>query len=102
MLSYLTVNTFIESICLLIAVIGLMKERDNAWRSQIFYLAATCIAEFAGIYFKIRYHNNQWVYNIFILVEAGFTFYFFNHLIQAYSQYAKYWVLCGFLIFLLL
>jgi hypothetical protein len=102
MLAYFTVNTVIESICLLTAVICLRKESDIIWRSQIFYLAATCITEFTGIYFKIQYHNNQWVYNIFILVIAGFTFLFFNHLIKAYTKNGKYWTIPGFAIFLVL
>jgi hypothetical protein len=101
MLSFFTASTIAELICFLFAVICLSEKTVWAWKSQIFYLAITCITEFAGIYVSHHKYSNQWVYNIFILFEAGFTFLMFAHLLKRYID-SKSVIICGLAIFLAL
>jgi hypothetical protein len=72
MLSYLTTSTTAEIICFLFAVICLSKDDSSVWRSMIIFLFITCVAEISGVYFGRKVHDNQWVYNIFIIFETGF------------------------------
>ena len=84
MLSLLTANTIIELICFVFALICLTKDRDILWRIQVLYILITCIAEVLGIYISKHKYNNQWIYNIFILFEASFTYAMYAHLLKKY------------------
>lgn len=86
MLNYLTVNTFVEFICFVFTVLCLTKDTSFVWRSMIIYLFITCVAEVVGIYVFIhtQSQNNHWLYNIFLVCEAGFTSLMFAHLLSKY------------------
>jgi hypothetical protein len=85
---YFTLTTVVELSCLIISIICLIKDKDLVWRSMIMYLLLTCIAEFAGIYIikNTSTQNNHWVYNIFLLSEAGFTSLMFSYLLSNYIK----------------
>ncbi|MDB5017445.1 MAG: hypothetical protein JWQ84_2277 [Mucilaginibacter sp.] len=100
MYNYFTPNTIIEVICLTIAVISLLKDSSWVWRSMILYLLITCLTEIGGIYVSRQAHNNHWVYNIFILFEAGFTHLMFAHLFNKYIN-SKPIIICGLALFCL-
>lgn len=99
--SYLTANTLAELICLLFAVFCLRTDKQLIWRSQIIYLLITCLTEFLGIYVSHHKNNNQWVYNIFILFEAGFTYLMFFELLKKHVN-CKPIIISGLVIFLVL
>jgi hypothetical protein len=86
MLSYLTPSIVVEFICLLFSIIYLKKDTNIVWKSMIGYLLLTCIVEIMGIYTGRKYHNNHWVYNVFLLPEIGFTFLMFSHLLRSYKK----------------
>lgn len=91
MLSYFTLNTTVETICFLIAVFCLTKDKDLAWQTMILFLFITCITEFTGVGFKIhnrsdRMHiyQNVWLYNILLIFQAGFISFMFMYLLNKY------------------
>jgi hypothetical protein len=86
MLNYFTANTIVELMCLVFAVICLMNDKNAVWRSMMFYLLVTCIAEFSGIYISSFKRNNHWVYNIFLICEIGFTNLMFFNLFNKYIK----------------
>jgi uncharacterized membrane protein YfcA len=93
MAHYFTLNTSIELLCLLIAVISLRKNGHLLWRSIIIFLLITCVAEIMGIYVKRLYlsnmghfHPNAWVYNILIFFQIGFFSLMFFELLKKYSN----------------
>ncbi|OCX50871.1 hypothetical protein BEL04_19290 [Mucilaginibacter sp. PPCGB 2223] len=86
MLSYITPNTFAEFVCFLIAIICLKKDSNIIWKSMILFLLITCITEVAGIYAAKTYHNNHWVYNLFLPIEASFTLLMFGNLYRKYKK----------------
>jgi hypothetical protein len=100
MLSFFTANTIIETVCFAFAVICLVNDNDSTWKSQILYLFITCVAEFSGIYVSRHTHNNQWVYNLFILAEAFFTYLMFYKLFKKYKQ-GNYLIIGGLALFIL-
>ena len=100
MLNYLTANTTIEIICLLFAVICLIKDPSLVWRIMILYLLITCVAEIFGIYIARQTHNNHWVYNIFLLFEEGFTTLMFSHLLNKYIN-SKPIIIIGLALFII-
>jgi len=83
MLNFFTANTISEAICLIIAIICLISDHDLTWRIMIPYLLITCVAEFLGIYIG---RQNHWVYNLFIIFEAGFTNFIFARLLNKYTN----------------
>lgn len=101
MMVYLTPNTAIETACLLFAIIGLSRDSNMVWRSMIVYLFITCVAEIAGIYFAIKTHNNNWVYNIFLLFETGFNNLMFVNIFNRYIK-SKSIVVPGLVLFIIL
>jgi hypothetical protein len=91
MYRYFTFNTVVELICLLIAFLCLIRDKDLVWRSIILFLLITCIAEMLGIYIKWLYladrvhvHPNVWVYNILMIFQAGFISLMFSALFKKY------------------
>jgi hypothetical protein len=68
---------------------------------MIIYLLITLAAELSGVYVELKYHNNQWVYNIFIIAEAGFTNLMFAYLYRQFNK-RKYIILAGLGLFVVL
>src|ERR1700761_9014791 len=101
MLIYFTANTIAEITCLVFAIVCLIKDNSFIWRCMILYLLITCITEITGIYISHRTHNNHWVYNIFLLFEAGFTNLMFANLFSSYTQ-SKLIIKAGLVIFIVL
>jgi hypothetical protein len=93
MLHYFTLNTIVEIICFVIALLCLTTDANPVWRITVFFLFVTCVAEMAGIYVKHHYlsdrvhiHSNAWVYNILIVFQAGFFSLMFHHLLNQYGN----------------
>jgi len=99
MLKYFTVNTTSEFICFIIALLCLIKDKNLIWRSMIIYLFITCLTEFSGKYIWLHHENNNWVYNIFLLCESGFTSLMFINLFSKYTD-SRPMVLNGLALFL--
>jgi hypothetical protein len=68
---------------------------------MILYLFITCIAECLGLYVAKQTHNNHWVYNIFLLFEAGFSNLMFVHLFNKYITNGKSIVISGLTVFII-
>jgi hypothetical protein len=105
---YFTLNTIVEIICFLIALICLKKDNDVVWRSAILFLFITCVMEMTGIYVKRLYladrlhiPSNAWVYNILILFQAGFFSLMFQHLLKKHS-YSRFIIVGGFALLIIL
>ena len=91
MLVYFTPNTISESLCLLVAIFCLSKDRSNYWRIFILYLLLTCLTEFAGIFIRRELHRpNFAVYNIHKAIEGGVISYFFFYLLHPYRNVARW------------
>jgi hypothetical protein len=101
MLNYLTPNTGIEVICLAFAIICLANDSNLVWRSMILYIFITCIAEVSGIYFAVKIHNNNWVYNIFLLFETSFNNLMFVNIFNRYIK-SKLIIIPGLALFIIL
>ncbi|HTD99131.1 MAG TPA: hypothetical protein VK668_07570 [Mucilaginibacter sp.] len=93
MLNYFTLNTIVEIICFVVALICLVKDKSLAWRSMVLFLFITCVAELMGIHVKRLYladrahvHPNLWLYNILLIFQAGFISLVFYHLLNKYSN----------------
>ncbi len=82
MLVYITFNTASEVICFILAVICLWTDKSIIWRSLVVFLFVTATCEICGVYFAKTYHDNQWLYNIFIVFEAFFNLAVFAHLFK--------------------
>lgn len=97
MLRYLTLTIIIELICFTVALICLLKDNNLAWKGMVLYLFITCITELIGVYIvkNTQSQNNQWVYNIFLLFEAGFTHLMFAALLSKYIN-SKPTIIIGF------
>jgi hypothetical protein len=86
MSNYFTANTTIEIICFGFAVICLINDSSLVWKSMILYLFLTCVTEILGIIIPgpSNLISNHWVYNIFLICEAGFTHLMFAYLLSKY------------------
>jgi len=91
MLQFFTINTTVETICFLIAMICLFADTNIEWRLFILFLFITCITEMAGIRFKKLYledrihnHPNIWLYNILLLFQISFISLIFEKLLNRY------------------
>jgi hypothetical protein len=84
--NYFTASTTAELICFLTAGFCLIRDKSYVWRSMVIYLFLTCAAEFTGVFVSGPKHliNNNWVYNIFLVFEAGFTHLMFAYLLGKY------------------
>ncbi|MFA6085507.1 hypothetical protein [Mucilaginibacter sp.] len=89
---FITYNTVSAFLCFLAALIFLVKDKDPAWRLLILFLLASCAAEVLGVYMRRVMHTNLAVYNIYLLVECGFTSYFYYHLYNNYKHKLR-WLL---------
>jgi len=108
MFHYFTVNTVAETICFVIAAICLAKDKSFVWRSIIFFLLCTCIAEFIGVHIKKLYladrlhvHPNVWVYNILLIFQMTFLSWFFDRLIIQFGNIRKV-ILGGYILLVIL
>lgn len=86
MLNYLSTNIIAELICLIAACLFLYQDKQAAWRSQIFFLLLTLIAEVSGKALRIAGKSNDWIYNIYIITETCFVLYLFRLLISHYKK----------------
>jgi len=50
------------------------------------FLLITCITEITGWIIKGHHHPNQWIYNIYLIFEAGFNSLMFGNLLQKYIR----------------
>ena len=82
----------------MITLICLVKDGNFVWRSMIAYLLITCIVEILGIYIAKKVHNNNWVYNIFLLFETGFNSLMFAYLLDKYLR-SKLLIISGLALF---
>ena len=99
--SYFTFNTVCELICLIIALICLIKDKAVTWRNMILFLFITCAAEMMGIYIKHLYladrahvHPNVWVYNILMVFQVIFPSVMFLAFFNKYFN-GKPVIICG-------
>jgi hypothetical protein len=93
MIKFFTLNTTIEAICLVIAILCLRKDSNLIWRGMILFLFITCITEMIAIPIKIHYktdpvhiHPNIWLYNVLLIFQAGFISLMFQRLLSKYSN----------------
>lgn len=86
MLKYFSPNITIEIICFVCAIAFLSKDNQTIWKSMILFLLVICITEIACILTKRTANGNNWVYNIYLMPEAGFTSIMFGHLISKYTK----------------
>jgi hypothetical protein len=71
---WLSIGILIETFCFLVALICLRNDRSKPWKYQVPFLLITVLTEVLGRYIsKVLHHNNAWVYNIYIILEASFT-----------------------------
>jgi len=88
---FITSNTVVEMLCLLMAGTCLWKDKSKVWKYFSFYLLIVCITELFAIYLrKVLHQNNQWPYNISIIFEISFISLMFNHLFKKYINGTKY------------
>jgi hypothetical protein len=80
----MSVIILIEAACFIIALVSLIKDDNRAWRSMVLFMLITYLTEITGKLLRTGHHSNQWLYNVFLLFEAGFTSFMFNHLLSKY------------------
>jgi len=95
------VAVIVEVICFVIALVCLVNDSSLAWRGMALFMLLTCITEITGLLMKMAHHHNQWVYNIFLVFEAGFTSLMFARLLSKYIN-SKPLILSGLAVWLLL
>jgi carbon starvation protein CstA len=81
----MSVIILIEAACFIIALVSLIKDANWAWRSMVFFMLITYLTEITGKLLRTGHHSNQWLYNVFLLFEAGFTSFMSK---QIYQQQA--------------
>ena len=82
----LSFAVYLEIICFAIALLCLLKVKDNIWRGMIIYLFITCVAEVAGFILKKSHHHNQWIYNISLIGEIFFNSILFGSILKPYLK----------------
>ena len=109
MLPYFTVNTVIELLSFLVALIALNKDPNPYWRLLIVYLFLITLGEMIGIHFRISYLknprvniSNAWVYNILTIIEILAFNLFFKYIIFNGKKIAKIIIPVIILLFLVL
>ena len=90
---FITINTVLEFLCFLVALLCLYHDKATAWRLFIPFLLLTCVVEIAGIYIRefMRLPNFA-IYNVYVLFENGFTSYFLFYLYKDYQYKLKWWL----------
>jgi hypothetical protein len=74
---YFTTNIIADLICLMAACLFLYRDRQAAWRSQIFFLMLTLFVEIFGKTLQIADKSNDWVYNFTLLRKLALSCIFF-------------------------
>src|SRR5678815_4941322 len=91
-----TIILFIETTCLLFAVLCLRKEH-SLWKGFIPFLILTVAVEATGyILFFVEGLNNHWVFNLYLFFEMAFIFYLLYRLCREYFK-AGYLLLPAFI-----
>lgn len=83
MVTYLTFNIIIETICFFIALITLIS-RPLPWPIMLVYLVIVCGVEITGVYLKTHHLANQWPYNILLAVQMVSISLMFHYLLKRY------------------
>ena len=89
LLKYCTTTIIAELICLMAACLFLYRDRQAAWRSQVFFLLFTVVVEIFGKTLKIANKTNDLIYNVYIIAETCFVLYVFRSLISPYKKRDK-------------
>jgi len=97
----MSIIIFVEAACFIVALFSLLKDSSFAWRSMVLFLLITCLAELGGKLLKMSHQHNQWIYNIFIIFECGFTSLMFYNILNKYIN-SKPIILNGLALFVLL
>ncbi len=102
MLRYFTINTISELVCLIIAIICVLNDRNNVWKSMVLFLLITCIVEMCGIYIKKLYlldrqhvYPNAWIYNILLVLQFAFISSMFRYLLNRYKNSDRIFIISG-------
>lgn len=98
---YLTVFTLAEAACLGAAWL-LLRRRHGPWHLHRYYLLVVLALELAGIaYTQYRWQGalptgwpatNHWIYNLQMLVTAGFVGWFLYRCIDWLRPFSRYWL----------
>jgi hypothetical protein len=51
---------------------------------MVLFLLITCLTEIMGKALRTGHHPNQWLYNVFLLFEGGFTSFMFSNIFSKY------------------
>ena len=101
MKSILTISNTIELICLVFALIFLLKDKKRFWHITALYMLLVCATELCSrVTAVIYHHHNIWIYNIYMLFEAAFISYGLYYFIKDYVKILG-WILSSFCIILL-
>lgn len=93
MVTYLTPNIIVETICFFIALITLVN-RPFPWPTMPVYLFIVCGVEITGVYLKTHHLANQWPYNILLAVQIVSISVMFHYLLKR-SSTSKSLILSG-------
>lgn len=90
-LNLITINTVVEFVCFLAALIFLIRDKDAAWRLPVAYLLLTFATETFGLVLRKVYGlPNLQVYNVFLVIECLFISYFLYHIFKPYGYTIKW------------
>jgi hypothetical protein len=95
MVKYISINILAELSCLLFALFYLNKDK-SMWRLMVLFLLIIVSTEITGRQFTLVGISNQWLYNIYLLVEAGFVGFMFYKLLKI----RKAWMIAALFLFL--
>ena len=93
-MNYLSTNIIVEIICFVISAVCLYRDKKLAWRGMALFMLLTCIIEIFGREKRHSLHGNNWIYNIFLIIEAIFTNAMYGYLIFEYTR-NKSWLWIG-------
>lgn len=85
MINYLTLNICAELLCFITACVFLWQDKQAVWRSLVLFLLFTCTTELAGKIMNNIHQNNSWIYNLYIIAEAGINLTMLASLISRYA-----------------
>jgi hypothetical protein len=86
---------FFEAACFIVALVCLIRDASWAWRSMVLFLLITCLTEIIGKLLRTGHHSNQWLYNVFLLFEGGFTSFMFSNIFSKYINSKPLVIGCG-------
>jgi hypothetical protein len=84
--SYFSLNTIVELIGLVTALVCLTRDKELAWRLIVVLLAVTYVGETFGrfIYMNKIAASNHWVYNMLLFFQVGIIHIMFINLFRQY------------------